>query len=142
MIPITNDTVYENSETVNVALGNPTGGAQLAAPSSAVLTITDNDAAPTVQVTGEWATSTVSSGFVGAGYRYRVAGDGSSSVTWPLPASASAGTYEVFAINQRRGYLIENQAPGQKVRIAGNHPRTNVTIRLRPKWGTLERIGY
>ena len=56
-----------------------------------------DDAAPTVQVTGEWATSTVSSGFVGAGYRYRVAGDGSSSVTWPLPASASAGTYEVFA---------------------------------------------
>jgi hypothetical protein len=55
--------------------------------------------------------------------------------------SLKFGTYEVFAINQCRGYLIENQAPG-KIRMAGNHPRTNVTIRLRPKWGTLERIGY
>ena len=56
-----------------------------------------DDAAPSVQITGEWATSSASSGFSGSGYHYRVAGDGSSSVTWLFPASASAGSYTVFA---------------------------------------------
>jgi polysaccharide biosynthesis protein PslG len=56
-----------------------------------------DDAAPTVQISGEWATATVSGGFFGSGYRFRVAGDGSSSVTWPFPSSAGAGSYDVQA---------------------------------------------
>jgi polysaccharide biosynthesis protein PslG len=44
--------------------------------------------APGVQFKGTWATSAS-----GSGYRYRVAGDGSSSVTWPAPS----GTFEVLA---------------------------------------------
>ena len=45
-IPIVNDTAVEANETVNVALSAPTGGATLGTPSTAVLTITDNDVPP------------------------------------------------------------------------------------------------
>ena len=42
-IPILNDTSVEPNETVNLALTSPTGGATLGSPSTAVLTIADND---------------------------------------------------------------------------------------------------
>jgi uncharacterized protein (UPF0264 family) len=44
-IPIVNDSVHENNETVNLTLSNPTGGAMLGNPATAVLTIVDNDPA-------------------------------------------------------------------------------------------------
>ena len=45
-VPVVNDTLDENDETVNLQLLNPTGfGAVLGAQSTAVLTITDNDTA-------------------------------------------------------------------------------------------------
>ena len=40
-IPITNDSIYEGNETVNLTLSNPTGGAILGSPKDAVLTIVD-----------------------------------------------------------------------------------------------------
>ncbi len=43
-VPILEDTADEPNETVNLTLAAPTGGAALGSPSSAVLTITDNDA--------------------------------------------------------------------------------------------------
>lgn len=42
-VTITNDAAVESSETVNLGLSGPTGGATLGTPSSAVLTIVDND---------------------------------------------------------------------------------------------------
>jgi hypothetical protein len=49
-IPITNDSKDEPDETLTITLSNPTGGAQLVSPSSAVVTISDNDNPPTVSV--------------------------------------------------------------------------------------------
>ncbi|MEN8216336.1 MAG: leucine-rich repeat domain-containing protein [Pseudomonadota bacterium] len=42
-IAITDDSQAESDETFTVSLGNPTGGAQLEIPDTAVVTITDND---------------------------------------------------------------------------------------------------
>jgi hypothetical protein len=49
-IPITDDGLYEISETVNLALTNATGGAQIGPQGTATLTITDNDTAPTISI--------------------------------------------------------------------------------------------
>jgi hypothetical protein len=55
-----------------------------------------DDSAASVQVKGTWATSTNGSGFIGNGYRFRVAGDGSNSLRWPF-VGTSGGSFEVFA---------------------------------------------
>ena len=49
-IAITNDMMDELDETVNVTLSNPTGGASMGSPSSAVLTITDEDPQPAISI--------------------------------------------------------------------------------------------
>ncbi|MFN5515620.1 MAG: Calx-beta domain-containing protein [Cyanobacteriota bacterium] len=49
-VPIFDDAVFEGEQTVNLALINPTGGATLGGRSAAVLTIIDNESAPTVSI--------------------------------------------------------------------------------------------
>jgi ribosomal protein L35AE/L33A len=44
-IPITDDTAYEGNETFNVTINTPGGGATLGSPTSATVTIVDNDTA-------------------------------------------------------------------------------------------------
>lgn len=49
-VPITDDTVYEGDETVNLTLTNPGGFAALGAQDTAVLTITENETKPTISI--------------------------------------------------------------------------------------------
>jgi len=55
-IPVVDDTDVEGSETVDLQLTNPGGGATLGARDRATLTITDDDMAPTVMCNGLVAT--------------------------------------------------------------------------------------
>src|SRR5687767_8654795 len=55
-----------------------------------------DDADASVQVGGGWTSTSMTAGFHGSGYRFRVAGTGSATVRWPAPTLA-AGRYEVFA---------------------------------------------
>ncbi len=48
-VPIASDTLDESNETVNLALSSPTGGIVVGAQGTAVLSITDNDAAGSLQ---------------------------------------------------------------------------------------------
>lgn len=45
-VPIVDDSLLENNETINLSLANPTGGASLGTLSSALLTIIDNEPKP------------------------------------------------------------------------------------------------
>ena len=49
-VPIVDDALDEDDETVNVTLSSPTGGAAIGTPAAAVLTIVDDDALPTLSM--------------------------------------------------------------------------------------------
>jgi polysaccharide biosynthesis protein PslG len=95
-----------------------------------------DDGAGTVQVVGTWATSTNGSGFVGDGYRYRSAGDGSSSLRWPFPGSAD-GSFEVFA----RWSSGPNRASNATYVIKSSDGTKSVSVNQRDGGGAWQSLG-
>ncbi|MET0751826.1 MAG: Calx-beta domain-containing protein [Pyrinomonadaceae bacterium] len=65
-VPITGDTTFETDETINIMLSNPTGGAAIGGTNPTTLTITNDDAQPSISVndvTFTDAQSAVATGF-------------------------------------------------------------------------------
>jgi hypothetical protein len=80
-VAILDDSAYEVNETFTVSLSNALGGAKLGTPSSATVTITDNDAAPgTLQLSAA---------------NYNVAEDGGSLAVTVNRVGGSAGAVSV-----------------------------------------------
>jgi N-acetylmuramoyl-L-alanine amidase len=91
---------------------------------------------PAVQIKGKWSSSTTTSGFVGANYLFRVAGEGQLSVTWPFP-QAAAGQYEVFA----RWTAGPNRATNANYQITSNAGASTVVANQKVNGGSWQPLG-
>jgi N-acetylmuramoyl-L-alanine amidase len=107
----------------------------LAAPALAAELVVDNSDG-TVQVKGKWATTDTTGGFHGPDYLFRVAGDGSSSVTWPFPGTA-AGKFEVFA----RWSGGPNRATDATYQITSKSGTKSVSVNQKANGGSWQSLG-
>jgi YD repeat-containing protein len=89
-VSITNDTAVESSETVNITLSSPTGSATLGSPSTAVLTIADNDAPPVGAV--QFSASSYSVGEGGTSVTITATRTGGSNGAIGVSYATSSGT--------------------------------------------------
>ena len=103
-IPIINDTTAETpaNETVNLTLSNPTGGATLGSPNSAVLTITDDDVAPgTLQFSASTYSVAENSGNAAVTVTRTGGSAGAVSVTFATGTGGTAtASVDYTAVNQ------------------------------------------
>ncbi|MDQ5846908.1 MAG: Ig-like domain-containing protein [Acidobacteriota bacterium] len=79
-VPITNDSLDEPDETINLTLSNVTGSGSLGSPATAELTVTDNDAAPTVSI-GDVSVTEGNAGTVNAVFAVSLSAASGQSVT-------------------------------------------------------------
>ncbi len=123
------------SRRVSVAFALLLSTLPLATPSLAAELIVDNSDG-TVVVKGKWTTSNTTAGFLGTDYVFRTPADGSSSVTWPFPATA-AGKYEVFG----RWSAGPNRATNANYQINSNAGGSNVPVNQKVNGGTWQSLG-
>src|SRR5690242_19667902 len=96
--------------------------APAARPALADNDIVLDDDAPSVQIKGTWASATATSGFLGNGYHYRVAGDGGNTFTWPF--TAAPGRHEVSV----RWTAGANRASNATYTIASTSGASTVSV--------------
>ena len=104
-IPITEDSLVEGSETVNLALANATGGAVFGSQTTAVLTINDDDASPGPNAIDDAAT------FVGQQYHdfLNRQADAAGQSFWTsqiTSCGANAACVEVARINVSAAFFL------------------------------------
>jgi hypothetical protein len=122
-VPICDDAVAETSETVNLALSSPTG-AVLGAQNTAVLTITDNDSAPTLQFSS--ATYSAAENVAGGIITLTVTRAGATGNAVSVDYGTGGGTATAGACAPGVDY---NTASGTLNFAAGDTSKTfNVTI--------------
>ncbi|AVP96865.1 hypothetical protein C7S18_06465 [Ahniella affigens] len=109
-ISIVDDGLDEDDETVNLTLSSPTGGATLAAPSTAVLTITDNDPIPSLSI----ADVTVAEGNVGtSNFQFTITLSAASSKPVSVTAASSVGSATAGVDYQVLPATVVNFAAGE-----------------------------
>jgi len=107
-----------------------------APPALAAELIVDNSDG-VVQVRGKWATTKETPGFYGADYLFRVAGNGSASVTWPFPGGVSTGRYEVFA----QWSAGPNRATNATYQVISNSGTSSVSVNQKSNGGGWQSLG-
>ena len=103
-IPIVNDTVPENTETIGLVLANPTNAA-LGANSAATLSILDNDSAGTIQFSSANYSVFESSGSVTLTVLLDRTGNSNMPVSVQFTDGGRLGHCEPFRANQRHPQL-------------------------------------
>ena len=112
-IPMIKDTRDESDETVNLTLSNPTGGATLGTPESAVLTIIDNDSGGLLQFSS--ATYSVSEGVLSGKAVIKVTRSGGSAGGVTVNYTITDGTAVAGTdYNATSGTLIFNAGQTSK----------------------------